>query len=73
MHVLQRFVLPWTERVLANEPQEAKEEPFDGLPNNGALDEILLEDPGDATPWEVMARLMPALVKPPETPVSKPT
>ena len=57
----------------ADEPPEAKVEPVDGLPDDGALDEIPLEDPADATPREARARLTPALVEPPEKPVDKPT
>ena len=52
---------------------EAKVEPVDGLLENGALDKMPLEDLADATLWEGRAGLTPALVKPPEMPVDKPT
>jgi hypothetical protein len=59
--------------VPADEPPKANVEPVDGFPDDGALDEMPLEDPADATPWEARLRSTPALVEPPETPVGKPT
>jgi hypothetical protein len=59
--------------VLPDEPSEAKVEPVGGFPDDGALDEMPLRDPADATPREARARSTPALVEPPETPAGKPT